>query len=836
MSFLHSFLTTLLLYFTLLQPVYSAPHILLDRTGWTATADSSDDASPPSNVLDGSSSTFWQTYSDPDPEPLPHVLIIDMQTPNLIGRISMQPRQDGSSSGNIGQHSIEVSSDGSAWTQVALGTWNNDDETKNSTFVPRPGRYIRITATSAADSTTDTLTAIAEVNVYAAVNYLSRSSWTVSASSQETGGSGSQATKAIDGPLTTIWQAAYRSGTTPFPHWFQIDQGAPVAVQGLSYVPRLDGATGRIGQFEITVSNDTETWVSVATGTWADDDTEKLPQFIATARYVLLTAYSEAGNRGDYTSAAEINLLDPSIPAYTPPDPTKGIWDHTVDLPLVAPAGAVLPNGKVLLWSSYARDEFGGSTGVTQTAIYDPVTGVSTQRTVTNTQHDMFCPGISMDFEGRIIVTGGDNAQKTSIYIASTDTWIPGLNMRIGRGYQATATVSDGRIFNIGGSWSGGRGGKNGEIYDPLKNSWTLQPNNLVAPMLTNDAGGVFRADNHGWFFAWKKGFVLQAGPSLNMNWYNTSGDGGGTPAGTRSTDLDAMNGNAVMYDAVAGKILTAGGAQSYGGDTSRTSAFVITIPATSGSMPTVTPTQNMTYARGFGTGIALPDGTVFVTGGQLHVEPFTDISAAFTPELWDPTTGTWTQMNPMANPRTYHSIGLLLPDATVLNAAGGLCGPGCVNNHWDGEIFVPPYLLNADGSRRSRPSILTIAVKTRTGVGDATDSLAGGQLGISTDRNISSFALIRLGSSTHTVNTDQRRIPVPAYGNPALYSVVIPSDPGVALPGYWYIFAIDEAGTPSAAKIVKITPCYMSDGNPCSDDYPSATSNIVTGACQTRP
>ena len=49
------------------------------------------------------------------------------------------------------------------------------------------------------------------------------------------------------------------------------------------------------------------------------------------------------------------------------------------------------------------------------------------------------------------------------------------------------------------------------------------------------------------------------------MNWYNPgSGMGSTTPAGRRGNDADAMNGNAVIYDAVAGKIFTCGGAPSY--------------------------------------------------------------------------------------------------------------------------------------------------------------------------------------------------------------------------------------------------------------------------------
>jgi len=48
--------------------------------------------------------------------------------------------------------------------------------------------------------------------------------------------------------------------------------------------------------------------------------------------------------------------------------------------------------------------------------------------------------------------------------------------MKIPRGYQASATLSDGRMFTIGGSWSGGWGGKNGEVYNVTSNTWSLLP------------------------------------------------------------------------------------------------------------------------------------------------------------------------------------------------------------------------------------------------------------------------------------------------------------------------------------------------------------------------
>lgn len=98
------------------------------------------------------------------------------------------------------------------------------------------------------------------------------------------------------------------------------------------------------------------------------------------------------------------------------------------------------------------------------------------------------------------------------------------------------------------------------EIYDVARNTWTLLPGCPVAPMLTNDQDGVFRQDNHAWLFGWKEGTVFQAGPSSAMNWYSTTGNGGQKSAGKRASDPDSMDGNAVMYDAANGKIVTMGG------------------------------------------------------------------------------------------------------------------------------------------------------------------------------------------------------------------------------------------------------------------------------------
>ena len=565
-------------------------------------------------------------------------------------------------------------------------------------------------------------------------------------------------------------------------------------VGGCTYLPRQDGnSNGNIGQYQILTSTDGTTFEIVASGVFRDDATPKVVNWQARpARYVQFKALSEAGNRGPWTSAAEINIY----PSESSALPCKlGKWGPTINFPIVPVAAALKPDGSVLTWSSYAFDTFsGGNVGKTVTSIYNPSTGVVTQRVVTETQHDMFCPGTSIDFNGRSVVTGGKSAANTSIYNPFADAWIAGAAMKIARGYQSSVTCSDGRIFTIGGSWSGGQGGKNGEIYNTSSNAWSLLAGCPVTPMLTADKQGVFRADNHGWLFGWKSGYVFQAGPSKAMNWYSTSGSGAWSSAGTRATDGDAMCGNAVMYDAVNGKILTLGGAPDYVTTTATSNAFIITLNGT-GAPPTVKKVSNMALRRIFANAVVLPDGKVFVVGGQTNGNPFSDKNAVLTPELWDPVAETFQSLCQNSIPRTYHSIALLLPDATVLVGGGGLCGR-CSTNHFDAQAFMPSYLLTQTGTLATRPTILSAP----------TSVTLGSTVTITTDSICTSMSLIRMGSTTHTVNTDQRRIPL-TFTNPEsmTYTFAIPSDPGIALPGYWMLFVMDIAGVPSKAVIIKL-------------------------------
>ena len=502
------------------------------------------------------------------------------------------------------------------------------------------------------------------------------------------------------------------------------------------------------------------------------------------------TSTSPPPSKPTELDAGAYPLLNMTI---NPPPSNKGKWGAVIDFPLVPVLAAIVPGTrKLITWSSAAPDSFGGSKEQTVTAIYDPVTGTVTQETITNTQHDMFCPGVSLSANAKIIVSGGDNNQATSSYF--NGQWTSAAKLNIPRGYNAQATLSSGDIFTIGGSWNGPKVPKDGEIYNPKTNKWNRLTGCPVAPMITADKGGVYRADNHGWLFGRENQTIFQAGPSKNMNWYTTADDGSTKPAGTRGDDPDAMNGNAAMYDALAGKILTIGGSQNYDNTPATSNAHIITLGAAL-EKPSVERIGNMNYARAFPNSVILPTGHVVVMGGVTFARVFSDDNAVFLPELFDPDRHTFTRMAPMTIPRTYHSACILMMDARVFCGGGGLCGKTCKVNHLDAQIFTPPYLLDAKSNPVPRPQI----VKT-----DPANSVTiGSKITIQTREKVGGFAIMRAGSATHSINTDQRRVPLETRvmdddEDELSYIVKIPADTGIMIPGSWMLFAINEDGVPS--------------------------------------
>ena len=172
--------------------------------------------------------------------------------------------------------------------------------------------------------------------------------------------------------------------------------------------------------------------------------------------------------------------------------PTEiGEWSNVPPTPLVPVEAANLPDGQVLYWSARDALNFVGDTGATSTAIFDPFTGVSTKELVPNTEHNMFCLGTSTLADGRIV----------TMYNPATNLWTKEPEMVVACGYHSNTVLDDGLVFTIGGSWSGGHGGKIGEIWEPATNQWRPLAGIETPELETDNVAGVFQSNNHMWLF-----------------------------------------------------------------------------------------------------------------------------------------------------------------------------------------------------------------------------------------------------------------------------------------------------------------------------------------------
>src|SRR6185436_11976659 len=166
----------------------------------------------------------------------------------------------------------------------------------------------------------------------------------------------------------------------------------------------------------------------------------------------------------------------------------NGRWSGVIDMKGVVPISAALrPDRKVITWASWRGTRFAGSGALDQTvtALFDPARPTSTVvKNMTNTVHNMFCPGTAFLPDGRLVVIGGDDVHTdaTSIYDPVKDAWSKGGAMHQQRWYNTSVGLPDGRILTLGGNRTSGKDG-NGEIYDAGSNSWTVMNGIALAPL-----------------------------------------------------------------------------------------------------------------------------------------------------------------------------------------------------------------------------------------------------------------------------------------------------------------------------------------------------------------
>jgi hypothetical protein len=245
-----------------------------------------------------------------------------------------------------------------------------------------------------------------------------------------------------------------------------------------------------------------------------------------------------------------------------------------------------------------------------------------------------------------------------------------------------------------------------------------------------------------------------------------------------------ASTGTTAMYR--PGKVLATGGGTS-GAEPVQSTAATIDLTQPS---PAWTLTAAMIEPRYKHSLVVLADGTVLAVGGSSI---YSEVSqkGVLDAELWDPDTGSWRRMASEHDLRMYHSTALLLPDGRVLVAGGGRMSP--VTDFQTAEIYSPPYLFKGP-----RPTIVSAPVSTSLGTSFAIQTTGAAP--------IKSVALIRLGSVTHTYDSDQRYVDLAFTQTDNRLEVRSPTSPNVAPPGYYMLFVVNASGVPSVAKIVRLT------------------------------
>jgi hypothetical protein len=243
------------------------------------------------------------------------------------------------------------------------------------------------------------------------------------------------------------------------------------------------------------------------------------------------------------------------------------------------------------------------------------------------------------------------------------------------------------------------------------------------------------------------------------------------------------------------------GGARDYlgafpGGETDVVEEIDLTGDAQDAAWRSLAP---MHHPRTNVTTVNLPGGEVLAVGGQVGGAWNPHNHPVLVPEIYDPDADTWTVLAPMQVGRQYHSTAVLLPDGRVFvtggqdPASGGQFFGGADRDFRNYEIYSPPYMFKA------RPVIEDFPESIRYGE-EFSLRVTGGVA------PVDSVVFITPSSVTH--HTDTGRFIEVAIDAVEADDVRVraPSTAAVAPPGYYMVFAVAD-GVPTVAEFIRIVP-----------------------------
>jgi len=500
------------------------------------------------------------------------------------------------------------------------------------------------------------------------------------------------------------------------------------------------------------------------------------------------------------SGAGHASKASGSIPTGNAQTHLMGQFGPLFSWPVIPIHTVLLPDGRVL---AYGSTDTGAQGAALHYALWDPAlgTGATAMQLLPNlTGTDIFCAGQALLPSGEVLIVGGDRLvngvrnyanRQVNLFSPAQNSLNPQAQpMAYQRWYATVVTNALGEQVVLGG--------RDDRNYSGDANAPATTASYAPTPELRSADGhwrslsqavnaSAFKAafaDSSAWYYPKAvlapDGRILTLTPQGQLYALSTQGLG----------SLSQLPGQLALGHAqlpvahyLPGRVLTL-----------RQDGSAWTVDARHAS-PVLRTVASPSALRLHSVLTLLPNGQVWLYGGSTQLNDLA--SAHYHGELWHPKQTSWTRTASGSRARLYHSVSLLLPDATVLTAGGGAPGPQLNLN---AEIYYPPYLYRPDGSGlpATRPVIAS-------GPSYASWGQSGLVLHMLSPHNVAKLSLIRLGAVTHNFNSEQRFSYIAFQQNGAELRFDIPASSTELPPGFYMLFALNSQGVPSVAHMLRL-------------------------------
>ena len=441
----------------------------------------------------------------------------------------------------------------------------------------------------------------------------------------------------------------------------------------------------------------------------------------------------------------------------------------------------------MLIVAGSENDDDEHDDGISRAAVWDPSTG---SIVVQDLLWDVFCNGMAAFADGRFLIVGGSKQYDpfygepyATIYDPATEKFNEVESMAHGRWYATVIAIGDGRLLAFSGTDENGDTNNAIEIYK-IGSGWSPEYEAPWQPPL------------YPRMTLLPDGDVFYSAETINSHLFHPSDQTWSLNIAQTLYQGNRSWGSVVLLPLRPEEGYTAR-VLSMGGNSPATNTAEIIEP--SAPSPAWRRTAHMSEPRIQMNATILPNGKVLALGGSLYNED--PNTASLRADLFDPVTEKWSPAGVEAFARLYHSVSLLLPDATVW-VAGGNPVRGTYEEHM--EIYSPAYLFTTDGDGNVipavRPTISSVPVEIGYG--------ATFKIRTPDAATISQAVLVRPSSVSHAFDFEQRVVGMTFTTNSGAGAInaVAPPNGFIAPPGYYMLFLLNQAGVPSVAKFVHLT------------------------------